>query len=427
MILEMQNDTQENDVITMGCRLNGYESDVIKQNLTSEGISDVIVINSCAVTAEAVRQTRQTIRKLSKKNPNKKIIVTGCAAQTEPETFAKMPEVYKIIGNHEKLLKNSFTNLLSTDDTEKILVNDIMSVTETAGHIASGLGDKARSYLQIQNGCDHRCTFCIIPFGRGNSRSVPAGIVIDNVKRLVDNDVKEIILTGVDLTSWGQDLPAQPKLGKIVKQIFTLVPNLSRLRLSSVDSIEIDDELFEIMIHEKRFMPHLHLSLQSGDNMILKRMKRRHSREQAIEFCQKLKDKRPEFVFGADIIAGFPTETDEMFANSVQLIQEIGIIYGHIFPYSPRIGTPAAKMPQTSKDVIKRRASILRQTSEKLCHDYYQSLVGKVINCVAEADGYLRSETFVRLWSDTPTEHGTLCKAHVTKLSDSGLIAEIVA
>jgi threonylcarbamoyladenosine tRNA methylthiotransferase MtaB len=417
----------DNQVITMGCRLNGYESDVIKNNLIAEGISDVIVINSCSVTAEAVRQTRQTIRKLSKTNPDKKIIVTGCAAQTEPETFAKMPEVFKILGNHEKLLTNSFSNLLSIDNTEKIAVNDIMSVKETAGHMISGLGDKARSYLQIQNGCDHRCTFCIIPFGRGNSRSVPAGVVIDNIKKLVDNGVKEVILTGVDLTSWGHDLPTQPTLGKIVEKILNLVPDLPRLRLSSVDSIEIDETLFDIMIHDKRFMPHLHLSLQSGDNMILKRMKRRHTREHAVEFCHKLKQNRPEFVFGADIIAAFPTETDDMFANSVQLITDIGIIYGHIFPYSPRIGTPAARMPQIAKDVIKRRAAILRQTSEQLCTDYYQSLIGKVIRCVAEADGYLRSETFVRLWSDTPTEHGTLYNVRATHLSNKGLIAEIVA
>lgn len=418
--------TDTNQVITMGCRLNGYESDIIKDNLKSEGISDVIVINSCAVTAEAVRQTRQTIRKLSKTNPDKKIIVTGCAAQTEPETFAKMPQVHKILGNHEKLLNNSFKNLLSTDDSEKILVNDIMSVTETAGHIISGLGDKARSYLQIQNGCDHRCTFCIIPFGRGNSRSVPAGVVIDNIKKLVDNGVSEVVLTGVDLTSWGGDLPTKSNLGDIVTKIFKLVPDLPRLRLSSVDSIEIDDALFETMIHEKRFMPHLHLSLQSGDNMILKRMKRRHNREQAIEFCQKLKSHRPEFVFGADIIAGFPTETDEMFANSVDLIEQIGIIYGHIFPYSPRTGTPAAKMPQVTKDVIKRRAAILRQTSEALLHEYYQSLIGTVIHCVAENDGYLRSQTFVRLQTNAPTEHGVLYKAQVTALGHTGLLAQIV-
>jgi len=337
-----------------------------------------------------------------------------------------MPEVHKVLDNHEKLIGNSFTNLLSIENTEKIVVNDIMSVKETAGHIVAGLGDKARSYLQIQNGCDHRCTFCIIPYGRGNSRSVPAGVIIDNIKKMVDEGVKEVILTGVDLTSWGHDLPNTPHLGNIVAQIIKLVPDLPRLRLSSVDSIEIDDALFETMVHEKRFMPHLHLSLQSGDNMILKRMKRRHNREQAIEFCQKLKAHRPEFVFGADIIAGFPTETDAMFDNSVALIKEIGIIYGHIFPYSPRSGTPAARMPQIAKDVIKRRAAILRQTSEQLCTDYYQSLIGKVISCVAEANGYLRSETFVRLCSQDPIEHGTLYQMRVTGLKSSGLEAEIV-
>lgn len=418
--------SETNEIITMGCRLNGYESEVIRDNLKAEGIDNLIVINSCAVTSEAVRQTRQTIRKLSKQDPSKRIIVTGCAAQTEPETFANMPEVHKILGNHEKLLNNSFSNLLSTDDSEKILVNDIMSVTETAGHLASTSGDKARSYLQIQNGCDHRCTFCIIPYGRGNSRSVPSGVVIDNVKRLVDSGVSEIVLTGVDLTSWGHDLPAKPSLGKIVQQILDLVPDLPRLRLSSVDSIEIDPALFELMVHEKRFMPHLHLSLQSGDNMILKRMKRRHNREQAIEFCQNLKEQRPQFVFGADIIAGFPTETDEMFANSVDMINQIGIIYGHIFPYSPRSGTPAARMPQVPKDIIKRRAAILRQTSEALKDAYYQSLIGKTINCVAEADGYLRSETFVRLRSQQSVDHGALYEVLVHKDSDDQLIAEIM-
>lgn len=415
------------EVITMGCRLNGYESGVIQENLTQANLTDVIVINSCAVTAEAVRQAKQTIRKLGREQPHKKIIVTGCAAQTEPETFANMTEVAKVLGNHEKLLPESFKNLLTTEDTEKIHVNDIMSVKETAGHLMSAFDDKARVYLQIQNGCDHRCTFCIIPFGRGNSRSVPAGVVVEQVKQAVARGIHEIVLTGVDITSWGSDLPAQPRLGRLVGQILKLVPDLPRLRLSSIDSIETDPELFEIIVHEKRFMPHLHLSLQSGDNMILKRMKRRHNREQSIEYCLSLKEKRPDMAFGADIIAGFPTETDEMFDNTARLLTDINIVYAHIFPFSPRIGTPASKMPQIEKKIIKERASILRKIGTANHDTYLKSLVGTSHHVIAEGHGFARTPSFARVSLHQNVPSGSLHHVYMRDYKDNMLFADIIA
>ncbi|MEM6603992.1 MAG: tRNA (N(6)-L-threonylcarbamoyladenosine(37)-C(2))-methylthiotransferase MtaB [Pseudomonadota bacterium] len=387
----------EKQVITMGCRLNGYESDVIQQNLHKAGAKDVIVVNSCAVTAEAVRQTRQMVRKLKRKNPEKKIIVTGCAAQIEPKTFADMDEVAKVLGNHDKLSAETYQGLFDTEDTEKVIVNDIMSVRETAGHMMSGFDSRTRAYLQIQNGCNHRCTFCIIPYGRGNSRSVPAGVIIEQIKKAVDHGVKEIVLTGVDITSWGEDLPSQPALSYLVRKILSLVPDLPRLRLSSIDSIEVDEMLLDMIATEKRFMPHLHLSLQSGDNMILKRMKRRHSREQALEFCHTLKEKRPEIVFGADIIAGFPTETDEMFQNTLAFITEAQIIYAHIFPFSAREGTPAARMPQLQKHVIKERASLLRKAGQDNYNRFVRTLVGQQQNVIAENNKYVRAENFLRI------------------------------
>ena len=347
---------------SMGCRLNAYETEAMKELVAQVGLEGAVIVNTCAVTAEAVRKSRQEIRKIRRENPHAKMIVTGCAAQTEPQTFAAMDEVDSVIGNTEKMQLATWQGMTADfiGTTEKVQVDDIMSVTETAGHLIDGFGTRSRAYVQVQNGCDHRCTFCIIPFGRGNSRSVPAGVVIDQIKRLVDKGYNEVVLTGVDLTSWGADLPAQPKLGDLVMRILKLVPDLPRLRISSIDSIEVDDNLMQAIATEPRLMPHLHLSLQAGDNMVLKRMKRRHLREDAIAFCQQAKRLRPDMTFGADIIAGFPTETEEMFENSLSLVEDCTLTWLHVFPYSVRNDTPAARMPQVAGQDIKRRAAALR-------------------------------------------------------------------
>ncbi|MEZ6030374.1 MAG: tRNA (N(6)-L-threonylcarbamoyladenosine(37)-C(2))-methylthiotransferase MtaB [Hyphomonadaceae bacterium] len=353
--------TSNVDILTLGCRLNAYESEVMRGHAEAAGLSDAVIVNTCAVTAEAVRQARQTIRRARRERPGASIIVTGCAAQIDPASFADMPEVTRVIGNTEKMKAETFAGLGLLADTPRVQVNDIMSVRETAAHLVDGLDGRARAFVQVQTGCDHRCTFCIIPYGRGNSRSVPAGEVVDQVKRLVATGHYEIVLTGVDLTSWGTDLPNAPKLGNLVARILKLAPDLKQLRLSSIDAIEIDAPLFDQIAHEPRIAPHLHLSFQSGDDMILKRMKRRHSRQDAISLCNHLREARPEIAFGADLIAGFPTETDEMFANTLASVDECGIDYLHVFPYSPRPGTPAARMPQVARDVIKARAARLRE------------------------------------------------------------------
>ena len=334
---------------TLGCRLNAYETEAMKELAEQAGVNGAVVINTCAVTAEAVKKARQEIRRLRRENPDAKIIVTGCAAQTEPDTFAAMAEVDHVIGNTEKMEPTTWTRLGPDfiGETERVQVNDIMSVTETAGHLIDGFG-RHRAYVQVQNGCDHRCTFCIIPYGRGNSRSVPAGVVIEQIKRLVDKGFNEVVLTGVDLTSWGADLPATPRLGDLVMRILRLIPDLPRLRISSIDSIEADENLMQAIATEPRLMPHLHLSLQHGDDLILKRMKRRHLRDDAIRFCEDARRLRPDITFGADIIAGFPTETDAHFENSLKLVTECDLTWLHVFPYSPRKGTPAARMPALS-------------------------------------------------------------------------------
>jgi threonylcarbamoyladenosine tRNA methylthiotransferase MtaB len=349
------------DILTLGCRLNSYESEVMRGHAEAAGLQDAVIVNTCAVTAEAVRQARQAIRRARRERPDASIIVTGCAAQIDPASFAEMPEVTRVIGNEEKMKAETFAGLDILADSPRVQVNDIMSVKETAAHLVDGLDGRARAFVQVQTGCDHRCTFCIIPYGRGNSRSVAAGEVVDQVKRLVATGHYEIVLTGVDLTSWGADLPNQPKLGNLVARILKLVPDLKQLRLSSIDAIEIDEPLFDLLAHEPRIAPHLHLSFQSGDDMILKRMKRRHSRADAINLCNRLRAARPEMAFGADLIAGFPTETDEMFANTLASVDECGIDYLHVFPYSPRPQTPAAKMPQVARDVVKARAARLRE------------------------------------------------------------------
>jgi threonylcarbamoyladenosine tRNA methylthiotransferase MtaB len=355
-----------------------------------------VIFNTCAVTAEAVRQARQAIRKAGRERPGARIIVTGCAAQTEPGAFAGMDEVDLVIGNDDKLKAHSYRTLpdFGVNDTEKCRVNDIMSVTETAGHMVDAIEGRARAFVQVQNGCDHRCTFCIIPYGRGNSRSVPMGAVVEQVRRLAGNGYVEIVLTGVDMTSYGADLPGRPRLGRLVKAILAQVPEVRRLRLSSIDSIEADEELMEAIAGEKRLMPHLHLSLQSGDDMILKRMKRRHLRDDSIRFCADVRRLRPDMVFGADIIAGFPTETDEMFENSLRIVEECGLTHLHVFPFSPRKGTPAARMPQLDRGQVKERAARLRAAGDAAHRRHLAGLVGTRQAVLVEREGMGRTEDF---------------------------------
>ncbi len=414
---------------TFGCRLNAYETEAMKELAEGAGIGNAVVVNTCAVTAEAVRQSRQRIRKLSRENPDARIIVTGCAAQTEPETYRDMAEVDHVIGNLEKMRVETWEKLSSPDfigETERVQVDDIMSATETAGHLIDGFGTRARAYVQVQNGCDHRCTFCIIPYGRGNSRSVPAGVVVEQIQRLVDRGYNEVVLTGVDLTSWGADLPAKPQLGNLVKRILRLVPDLPRLRISSIDSIEADPALIDAIAGEARLMPHLHLSLQAGDNMILKRMKRRHLREDAIRFCEDMRKARPDIVYGADIIAGFPTETDAMFENSLQLVEECGLTWLHVFPYSAREGTPAARMPKVNGAAIKERAAMLRAAGEEQVARHLAARVGSKGEILMETPmrGRLADFTEVDLAEQAP--EGALVQANITGTSGTRLTGKLV-
>lgn len=370
-------------VITFGCRLNAFESALIEREAAGAGLADTVVVNTCAVTAEAARQARQAIRKARRDNPQARIIVTGCAAQAEPDMFARMPEVDHVIGNAEKLEAKTYGDF-GAGLAERVRVNDILSVKETANHLLTGFGERARAFVQVQNGCDHRCTFCIIPFGRGNSRSVPMGDVIRQVQTLAAGGYREIVLSGVDITSYGSDLPGKPSLGALVRKILDHTPDLPRLRLSSVDSIEIDDALLDVICNEPRLMPHLHLSLQSGDDVILKRMKRRHSRDDAIRFVETVKRVRPEVLFGADLIAGFPTETDEMFDNTLKLVEECDLTFLHVFPYSERKGTLAARMPQVAKVVRKERAARLRALGEEKLHAVLAQTVGQTLSVLVE-------------------------------------------
>lgn len=412
------------EIVTFGCRLNTYESAAIKEQLkNSEFAKDSIIFNTCAVTKEAERQAIQAIRKAKRENPDKKIIVTGCAAQLDPEKFANMHEVDRVLGNEEKFDKNNF----DLETPEKILVNDIMSVKETAGHIVSSFEGMVRSFVQVQNGCNHRCTFCTIPLARGNSRSVPIPKVIDGVKNLVANGYKEVVLTGVDLTDYGLDLPATPKLGDLVKRLLKFVPELPNLRISSLDVAEIDPLLFELIAYEPRLMPHVHISLQAGDNMILKRMKRRHTREQVIEFCNKLRSIRPDIVFGADIIAGFPTETEEMFENTRRLVSEAGISLLHVFPYSARANTPASRMPQIPKQIRKDRAEILRNEGNiELNKFFVNQAIGKTYKLLVERDDLARSENFLNVRINKNAQEGEIITAKIIGYKDKELLAEII-
>ncbi|THF57139.1 tRNA (N(6)-L-threonylcarbamoyladenosine(37)-C(2))-methylthiotransferase MtaB [Ollibium composti] len=420
------------EVVTFGCRLNTYESEVMKREAEAAGLgalkNGAIIFNTCAVTGEAVRQAKQSIRKARRENPNARIIVTGCAAQTKPDDFVAMDEVDLVLGNEEKLQRHNYRALpdFGVNAFEKARVNDIFSVRETASHMVDAIEGRARAFVQVQNGCDHRCTFCIIPYGRGNSRSVPMGGVVEQVRRLAGNGYAEVVLSGVDMTSYGPDLPGSPRLGKLVKTILKQVPELKRLRLSSIDSIEADDDLLDAIATEARLMPHLHLSLQSGDDMILKRMKRRHLRDQSIRFCEDVRKLRPGIVFGADIIAGFPTETDAMFENSVRIVEECGLTHLHVFPFSPREGTPAARMPQVRREVVKQRAARLRAAGETAYRKHLASLAGTSQSILVEREGLGRTEGFTLAAIDAG-QPGEIVEAVVTGHDGGQLLATPIA
>ncbi|MGZ5989294.1 MAG: tRNA (N(6)-L-threonylcarbamoyladenosine(37)-C(2))-methylthiotransferase MtaB, partial [Rhizomicrobium sp.] len=407
------------EILTFGCRLNAYESEAIRARADGAGLQDAVIFNTCAVTAEAVRQSRQAIRKARREHPERKIIVTGCAAQTEPQTYADMVEVDLVLGNSEKLDARSYADF-GVGAAERVRVNDIMSVRETASQMVDcfeGPTRGVRAFLQVQNGCNHRCTFCIIPYGRGNSRSVPMGAVIDEARRLTDKGVPEIVLTGVDMTSYGEDLPGSPTLGQLVRKLLKLVPGVKRLRLSSIDSIEADADLMCAIAEEERLMPHFHLSVQSGDDMILKRMKRRHARADTIAFCRTVRRARPNAAFGADLIAGFPTETEAMFQQTMRLVDEAGLTNLHVFPFSPRDGTPAARMPQVAKGVIKERAARLRAKGEVTTARRQLALARSEQTLLVEQRGMGRSECFTPIVFLGDAAPGTLVRARITGVS----------
>ena len=408
---------------TFGCRLNAYETEAMKELAAAAGVEGAVVVNTCAVTAEAVRKARREIRRLARENPGAPVIVTGCAAQTEPRTFAAMPEVTRVIGNAEKMRPETWRALAPdfVGETERVQGDDIMSVRETAGHLIDGFG-RHRAYVQVQNGCDHRCTFCIIPFGRGNSRSVPSGVVVEQIARLVDRGFREVVLTGVDLTSWGADLPGRPRLGDLVRRILRLTP-VERLRISSIDSIEADPALMEAIATEPRLMPHLHLSLQHGDDLILKRMKRRHLRDDAIRFCQEARALRPDIAFGADLIAGFPTESEAAFGNTLRLIEDCGLTFLHVFPFSPRPGTPAARMPQVQGEAIRERAARLRAAGDVALRGHLQAQVGQVHRVLTEGPLTGRTDQFAEVAFATPQPEGTVVDARVAGHDGARLLA----
>ena len=410
---------------TLGCRLNAWETEAMRTLAAKAGVSDAVVVNTCAVTSEAVRKAKQEIRRLARENPGARVVVTGCAAQVEPETFAAMPEVSLVLGNAEKMAPEAWQRLAPdfVGETQRVVVDDIMSVRETASHLIDGFGTRARAYVQVQNGCDHRCTFCIIPYGRGNSRSVPAGVVVDQIARLVDTGFLEVVLTGVDLASWGADLPGTPRLGDLVRQVLRHVPGLARLRVSSIDSIEADPRLLEALATEPRLMPHLHLSFQAGHDLTLKRMKRRHLRGDAVRFCEEARALRRDMTFGADLIAGFPTETEEMFEGTLRLVEDCGLTWLHVFPFSPRKGTPAAKMPQVSGPVIRDRASRLRAAGEAAARRHLQAQVGRTHRILMEGPRLGRTEQFAEVAFGADRPAGAILEAAIRGVEGGRLAA----
>jgi threonylcarbamoyladenosine tRNA methylthiotransferase MtaB len=409
-------------VVTFGCRLNAYESEAIRARATADGLQDAVVFNTCAVTNEAVRQARQAIRKARRERPGARLIVTGCAAQIDPAAFAAMPEVDLVLGNAEKAAPGALG-----DTSARVRVNDIMSVRETAGHLVDGLKDRARAYVEVQNGCDHRCTFCIIPYGRGNSRSAAAGEVVEQVRRLTAEGYREVVLTGVDITSWGADLPGQPTLGQLVARILKLVPSLPRLRLSSIDAAEIDPDLMRCLAEEPRLMPYLHLSLQAGDDLILKRMKRRHLRADALKLIADVRAVRPDTAFGADLIAGFPTESEAAFENTLKLVEQAGLSFLHVFPYSARPGTPAARMPPVKGPVIKDRARRLREAGDAALQRHLERQVGRVLNGLVERDGFARADDFTEIAFTGAAPVGEIIRMRITGVEGASVVAELVS
>jgi threonylcarbamoyladenosine tRNA methylthiotransferase MtaB len=399
------------DVVTFGCRLNAYESEVVRARAAEDGLTDAVVFNTCAVTGEAVRQARQAIRKARRERPGAKLIVTGCAAQIDPVAFAAMPEVDLVLGNAEKSAPGAYAPQAGP---ARVRVNDIMSVRETAHHLVDGLKERARAYVEVQNGCDHRCTFCIIPFGRGNSRSAPAGEVVEQIRRLAAQGYREVVLTGVDVTSWGADLPGAPTLGQLVARILKLVPELPRLRLSSIDAAEIDRDLMRVLAEEPRLMPHLHLSLQAGDDMILKRMKRRHLRADALKLVREVRAVRPDVAFGADLIAGFPTESEAMFENTLSLVADAELAFLHVFPFSPRPGTPAARMPALPRTVVKDRAARLRAAGQAALSRHLEAQVGRTVAGLVERPGVARAEDFTEIAFEGEATVGGIAALRVT-------------
>ncbi len=409
-------------IITFGCRLNAYESEVMRGHARAQGLSDAVIVNTCAVTKEAERQARQAIRRARRDNPRARIIVTGCAAQINPAAYAAMPEVDQVVGNEEKLKAQTF----APGDHPRVSVNDIMSVRETAGHLIHGFEGRTRAFVQVQQGCDHRCTFCIIPYGRGNSRSVPVGEVIAQVRALVVAGTAEVVLTGVDITDYGKDLPGRPTLGQLTRRILTMVPELPRLRLSSVDPLELDEGVLRLLAEEPRFMPHLHLSLQAGDDLILKRMKRRHQRADAVALCRRVRALRPDVVFGADLIAGFPTESEAMFEATLSLVDDCGLTYLHVFPYSPRPGTPAARMPQVPAGVRKARAAQLRAAGAAAFARFLDGRIGATERVLVERPGFGHSEHFAPV-AGLPGQAGEIVAAHISAATEDHLLARAEA
>ncbi|MEL0090488.1 MAG: tRNA (N(6)-L-threonylcarbamoyladenosine(37)-C(2))-methylthiotransferase MtaB [Rhodospirillales bacterium] len=407
-------------VETFGCRLNAYESQVVREHLEAAGQRNVIVFNTCAVTAESERQARQAIRRARRDRPNAKIIVTGCAAQIAPETWASMPEVDRVVGNLEKMTATTWTDTALADGN--LVVSDIMQAKETATHLISGFGGKARAFVEIQQGCDHRCTFCIIPYGRGNSRSAPVGVIARQVQSLVEAGVAEVAFTGVDITSYGTDLPGKPSLAQLTRRVLAQVPDLKRLRLSSIDPAEVDDDLIRLIAEEPRLAGHLHLSLQAGSDLILKRMKRRHLTEDAVRLTERVRELRPDLALGADLIAGFPTETDELFQHTLNHVRELDLTWLHVFPYSPRPGTPAARMPQNSREIVKKRAAILRELGEVQASKYLKNQIGKKVRPVMETAYRGRTDSFAEIELDTPMSIGAMPLVQITDVREGCLL-----
>ena len=416
-------------VISLGCRLNAFESEVMRTHASAAGLGDAVIVNTCAVTGEAVRQAAQAIRRARRENPGARIVVTGCAAQTEPERFAGMPEVDHVVGNAEKMRAETFAELAGGAGA-RVAVNDIQTVRELASHMIEGFGERVRAYVQVQNGCDHRCTFCIIPYGRGPSRSVPAGEVVAQIRKLVETGCREVVLTGVDLTSYGGDLPGAMTLGRLVRQILRFVPELKRLRVSSIDQVEADEHLMRAIAEEPRLMPHLHLSMQAGDDLVLKRMKRRHSRAEAVAFCARVRQLRPDVVLGADLIAGFPTETETQFQHTLDIVDDCGLTFLHVFPYSPRNGTPAARMPQVARATIKERAARLREKGTAAAQRWLGSQHGRAADVLIERGRVGRTPQFAEaVVAGLPPQatSGEIVRARITGHDGMRLTAEAVA